>query len=190
MSPVAAWYPDPAGSGRQRYFDGVRWTENYLETVTTVYASPSPLDPTPTPAGWYPDPTDAGMRRYWDGQRWTEERTTQEIILPKVPTRTLVVIAAAVVVGFAAMGTKEGPAAMLGGALAGLLVGGPIIWGIWLAFRSDARRTQRQQQQDRDRALAINADAEHSAYLHGDDERGVYGQFPPPPDLRGDEGKG
>jgi hypothetical protein len=23
------WYPDPAGSGQQRYFDGTTWTENY-----------------------------------------------------------------------------------------------------------------------------------------------------------------
>ncbi len=25
----AGWYPDPAGSGQQRYFDGTTWTENY-----------------------------------------------------------------------------------------------------------------------------------------------------------------
>ncbi len=25
----AGWYPDPGGSGQQRYFDGTTWTENY-----------------------------------------------------------------------------------------------------------------------------------------------------------------
>ena len=34
----AGWYPDPAGSGQQRYFDGSTWTENY-----------APLAPAPVP---------------------------------------------------------------------------------------------------------------------------------------------
>lgn len=28
-SPAPGWYPDPAGTLRQRYFDGRNWTENY-----------------------------------------------------------------------------------------------------------------------------------------------------------------
>lgn len=35
--PAAGWYPDPHGSGRQRYFDGTTWTENY--------APPAPQPP-------------------------------------------------------------------------------------------------------------------------------------------------
>ena len=51
---------------------------------------------------------------------------------------------------------------------------------IWLAFRSIDRKRERQRAADRARALAINAQTEHTAYIHGDDRLGVYGQFPPP----------
>jgi len=33
----AGWYPDPGGSGQQRYFDGTNWTDNYAP-----YAAPAP----------------------------------------------------------------------------------------------------------------------------------------------------
>lgn len=39
----AGWYPDPAGSGRQRYFDGANWTNSYAPA-----AAPMPQPPTPT----------------------------------------------------------------------------------------------------------------------------------------------
>lgn len=29
MTAPAGWYPDPAGSGGQRYFDGLDWTGHY-----------------------------------------------------------------------------------------------------------------------------------------------------------------
>jgi hypothetical protein len=34
----AGWHPDPAGSGRLRYYDGIRWTDHYAQA-----------DPQPTP---------------------------------------------------------------------------------------------------------------------------------------------
>lgn len=37
MTTPAGWHPDPAGSGRQRYFDGATWTENFAT------AAPPPL---------------------------------------------------------------------------------------------------------------------------------------------------
>jgi hypothetical protein len=51
--------------------------------------------------------------------------------------------------------------------------------GLFLAFRSDARRKGRQQVQDRNIGLAINADIEDAAYTRGDDQYGVHKQFPP-----------
>jgi Domain of unknown function (DUF4352)/Protein of unknown function (DUF2510) len=50
MSSPAGWYPDPAGSGSQRYFDGNQWTHHYAPAQTTLatpqYASsPQPKKP-------------------------------------------------------------------------------------------------------------------------------------------------
>ena len=36
----AGWHPDPSGSGRLRYYDGMRWTDNYAQHA----------DPQPAPA--------------------------------------------------------------------------------------------------------------------------------------------
>jgi uncharacterized RDD family membrane protein YckC len=47
------WYPDPAGSGGQRYFDGTAWT------AWSTAGAPGPMN-------WYPDPR-YGM---WKGARF------------------------------------------------------------------------------------------------------------------------
>lgn len=38
--PVAGWYPDPAGSGRSRWWDGSAWTDSFQEAAP---AAPQPL---------------------------------------------------------------------------------------------------------------------------------------------------
>jgi hypothetical protein len=41
--PPAAWYPDPAGSGQLRYFDGTAWTDHYaLQPSSTSSYGPAP----------------------------------------------------------------------------------------------------------------------------------------------------
>ncbi|HZQ87369.1 MAG TPA: DUF2510 domain-containing protein [Acidimicrobiales bacterium] len=43
------WYPDPGGTGRQRYWDGSQWTEHYVEGFGYVRPSEAPqAEPEPT----------------------------------------------------------------------------------------------------------------------------------------------
>ena len=47
--PPAGWYPDPAGSGRTRWWDGRTWTEQFAETAQPVAyaAAPQPYSNAP-----------------------------------------------------------------------------------------------------------------------------------------------
>jgi hypothetical protein len=38
--PSAAWHPDPAGSGRMRYFNGTHWTNDYADAAQPSASSP------------------------------------------------------------------------------------------------------------------------------------------------------
>lgn len=62
----AGWYPDPAGTGGRRYWDGDTWGPS----------EPSPAHP---PAGWYPDPSGGEGRRYWTRQKWGPREPTQSV---------------------------------------------------------------------------------------------------------------
>ncbi|GAB2449023.1 hypothetical protein HD599_001936 [Conyzicola lurida] len=53
-TPVAGWYPDPAGTDRTRWWDGTRWTENYAGGTTpaaapTPWSTPGTATPSPYP---------------------------------------------------------------------------------------------------------------------------------------------
>ena len=48
----AAWYPDPSGSPRQRWWDGTQWTENYSEPQVATVPYSTTVDPhAAAPAG-------------------------------------------------------------------------------------------------------------------------------------------
>ena len=143
--------------------------------------------------GWYRDPGGQPCRRYWDGLGWTDHVVEAEVVTPKIAkpetSRAVVVFSAFALLLVAALAIQEIAKGNFTGLAAGaavLLLLSPFAWGIRLAFRSDERRKQRQRDADRARALAINADIEHTTYIRGDDQLGVYGQFPPPPEISGD----
>lgn len=194
----AGWYPDQSQPGRQRYFDGTRWTDNYYHgtagTPPMCAAPPADLSRAATqpPAGWYPD-SDAPLarRRYWDGLQWTNHYADAEIKTPNIGWKVYLTLAAVFVmlVASAVAGSEkssrpdsspgDGDLSGPSGVLVAALLCAPIAWGIYLAFRYDKRRKQRQQLKDRNAGLGINAEIEDAAYNRGDDQRGIYGQFPP-----------
>jgi hypothetical protein len=66
------WYDD--GSGRLRWWDGSRWTEDYAEfgrAGVEIRADAVPPSTTPVGAGWYDD--GRGRQRWWDGHAWTQQ---------------------------------------------------------------------------------------------------------------------
>ncbi|WP_341997536.1 DUF2510 domain-containing protein [Microbacterium sp. LWH7-1.2] len=70
--PAPGWYDD--GSGKQRWWDGTHWTDQYIdlrERDTELRTDGGPAASGPAPAGWYDD--QRGRTRWWDGRRWTSD---------------------------------------------------------------------------------------------------------------------
>lgn len=68
--PEAGWYDD--GHGKQRWWDGRRWTEHYVdlsERDVELHSGAAPSGRAAA-AGWYDD--GRGRSRWWDGSRWTD----------------------------------------------------------------------------------------------------------------------
>ena len=69
-TPEAGWYDD--GTGNQRWWDGARWTEHYVDLKQRDIELRAGAAPATAPAapGWYDD--GRGRHRWWDGTRWTD----------------------------------------------------------------------------------------------------------------------
>jgi hypothetical protein len=68
--PEAGWYDD--GHGKQRWWDGSRWTEQFVdlnERDVELHTGAIPGG-SAAGAGWYDD--GRGRQRWWDGARWTD----------------------------------------------------------------------------------------------------------------------
>ncbi|WP_241245780.1 DUF2510 domain-containing protein [Microbacterium sp. 4R-513] len=66
------WYDD--GTGKLRWWDGARWTQDYADFDAfgvQIREDAVPPASTPVGAGWYDD--GRGRQRWWDGRRWTTQ---------------------------------------------------------------------------------------------------------------------
>lgn len=73
-SAPAGWYD--AGAGRQRWWDGQKWTDHFQ--ADPRYAS--------APPGWYDD--GLGRQRWWDGFEWTAHFQASQAIVVAPPVAT------------------------------------------------------------------------------------------------------
>ncbi|WP_251450984.1 DUF2510 domain-containing protein [Microbacterium sp. Marseille-Q6648] len=65
------WYDD--GTGKQRWWDGARWTEQYIdlrEQTIDLHTDAGPPSVAAAQAGWYDD--QHGRSRWWNGRQWTD----------------------------------------------------------------------------------------------------------------------
>ncbi len=71
MSAPAGWY-DAGEPGRQRWWDGVQWSEHVRDAAAAAPVAAAPYAQS-APMGWYLVPGTADVR-WWDGTVWTPYR--------------------------------------------------------------------------------------------------------------------
>lgn len=70
--PAPGWYDD--GTGKQRWWDGTHWTDQYIdlrEAEIELRSDAGVRGSGPAQAGWYDD--QRGRTRWWDGRQWTRD---------------------------------------------------------------------------------------------------------------------
>ncbi|GAS97209.1 uncharacterized protein RMCC_4175 [Mycolicibacterium canariasense] len=80
----AGWYPDPDGTGGQRYWDGTAWTEHQAPAQQPPAPAPEPAPPAQEPSSSWPSelppwPTDMEM------PSWDEAASEQPTSVVQVP---------------------------------------------------------------------------------------------------------
>lgn len=177
-TPQPGWYPDPSGTGH-RYFDGTAWT------------APHVPPPPPPPSIIINNAV----------------HTTPTVVVDSGPNHALHLILTLLTCGMwlpvwvivtvvahsrraGVTGPSSKTAAVIGAVLGGLILLGlvaqhpvaliplAVLAGVgYLGYRGYERAVERKAEQAR---IAARAEAEHRAFMRGD-ESGIYGQYPPPP---------
>lgn len=132
----AGWYPDPTGSGQQRYWDGSQWTEHYAPPAGTAPPIAQPTGPatiSPAPGLWWAVPALAVLAVIGTAGRWVSADLGGETINQTnglegdgTITLFLVVVAVVLLIVWRAGGQKW--AAILAGVLAAIGALLPLIY--------------------------------------------------------------
>jgi hypothetical protein len=187
------WHPDPAGQPGQRYHDGQRWTQHFVPTPPTPQ---TPGVAVAVSAGGGPNNALHAVLTLLSCGLWLPIW-----ILIAIFSATSSSASAAVAVGPGGVVAKAGGRKYVGLMILGVLMVGGIVsehpWllavmlvlgGIggvlaWILKSAQQReREQRQEQFQRD-MFTHRADDEDRLFQAGDD-RGMYGQYPPPGSSR------
>jgi uncharacterized RDD family membrane protein YckC len=131
-TPAPGWYPDPGGSGGQRWWDGVRWTDHLAPPPPAPWSSPA-IAQAPRPG----DPAGFGLRA---GAYLLDSFVTQLVVLG------LVYGGLALVFGLVWVVLVVTEAGVLGTALLVLsfvvLLGAGIAFTLWYELHAGRRRGQ------------------------------------------------
>lgn len=187
------WHPDPAGQSGQRYHDGQRWTHHFVPTPPTPQA---PGVAVAVSAGGGTNNALHAVLTLFTCGLWLPIW-----ILIAIFSGSSSSASAAVAVGPGGVVAKAGGRKYFGLMVLGVLVAGGIVsehpWLLavllvlvliggafaWTVKSAEQREREHRQEQFRRDMVARRAEDESKLYQEGD-ERGVYGQYPPPVVVR------
>lgn len=191
---TAGWFPDPGGQPGQRYYDGQRWTPHFVPTPPPSVAAPSAVAVAVSSGGganhglhlvltllscglWLPIWI---LCAIFSGSSGASVAVGGGAGGVNVSTRSRTpLIVAGVVLGLIVLGNVAQHPWLLLVLVAMAGVGGFLFWKHKTAADLKAHALREQYRRD---VLAARADHETRLYAEGDPE-GVYGRYPPPPNL-------
>lgn len=174
-NPQPGWYPDPAGAPGQRYWDGRQWTHHAPPPAPSIVINNTVGAGSPVVVTNGPNHALHLILTLLTCGMW-------------LPVWLIVAIAGNRRVHVGGQPTGSSTGLVIGGVIGGLFLIGLAIshWQVflglvalagigYLGYRAYERAAVRRTEQLH---IAARADAEHRAFLSGD-ESGIYGQYPP-----------